>query len=106
LTRRPLHHTCWIRRKWQGGGHQGEQASQNTRGAKQVCLVAKGNHFKHEGHQEGLDPEEEVRSQMDFGEFGDLAKLVCISWSSSHWIMSLPSGLVKIMDPNSPSHVR
>ena len=39
-----------------------------------MLLGAKGNHFKHEEHQEGLNPEREVRSPMDFGEFGDLAK--------------------------------
>jgi len=38
-------------------------------------LGAKGNYFKHEEHQEGLDPEREVRSPSDFGEFGDLAKV-------------------------------
>ena len=32
----------------------------------------------HEEHQEGLDPEREVKSPMDFGEFGDLAKYGCI----------------------------
>jgi hypothetical protein len=37
-------------------------------------LGAKGDHFQHEEHQEGLDPEGKVRSPMDFGEFGDLAK--------------------------------
>jgi len=41
-------------------------------------LGAKGNYFKHEKHQEGLDPKGEVRSPMDVGEFGDLAKLGCI----------------------------
>jgi hypothetical protein len=52
-------------------------------------------------HQEGLDPEREVRSPKDVGEFGDLAKLGCISW---HHIGSslLPSGLVNTLDPNSP----
>ena len=39
----------------------------------QMLLGAKGNHFQHEEHQEGLDPEGEVRSPMDYGEFGDLA---------------------------------
>ena len=44
---------------------------------------AKGNHFQHEKHQEGLDPEREVRSPSDIGEFGDLAKFGCISWGAS-----------------------
>ena len=39
--------------EWQGGGHQGEQASQQW---GQTLLGAKGNHFQHEEHQEGLDP--------------------------------------------------
>jgi hypothetical protein len=43
-------------------------------------LGAKGNYFKHEEHQEDLDPEGEVKSPMDFREFGDLALFGCISW--------------------------
>ena len=62
--------------------------------------------FQHEEHQEGLDPEREVRSPMDIGKFGDLAKYGCISWGASLWTKLLPSGLVNTMDPNSPSHVR
>ena len=54
---------------------QGEQASQQW---GQTHLGTKGNHFQHEEHQEGLDPEREVRCPMDFGEFGDLAKYGCI----------------------------
>jgi hypothetical protein len=41
-------------------------------------LGAKGNYFKHEEHQEGLDPEGKVKSPMDFKEFGDLALFGCI----------------------------
>jgi hypothetical protein len=41
-------------------------------------LSAKGDYFKHEKHQEGLDSEREVRSPKDFREFGDLANLGCI----------------------------
>jgi hypothetical protein len=37
-------------------------------------------------HQEGLDPEREVSGQKVNGEFGDLAKLGCISWDTSCWI--------------------
>ena len=55
---------------------------QANNGVKQV-LGAKGNHFQHEEHQEGLDPEREVKSPMDIGEFGDLAKFECISWGAS-----------------------
>ena len=43
-----------------------------------MLLGAKGDHFQYEEHQEGLDPDGEVRSPMDFGEFGDLAKYGCI----------------------------
>ena len=39
--------------------------------------------FQHKEHQEGLDPEREVRSPMDFREFRDLAKYGCISWGAS-----------------------
>ena len=48
-------------------------------------LGTKGNYSKHEEHQEDLDPEGEVRSPMDFGEFGDLAKYGCISRGASLW---------------------
>ena len=37
-------------------------------------LGAKRNYFNHEKHQEGLDPEWEVRSLKDVREFGDLTK--------------------------------
>jgi hypothetical protein len=63
-------------------------------------LGAKGNNFKHEKHQEGLDPEREVRSLKKDGEFGDLAKLGIHHIGSS----LLPSGLVNILDPNFPTH--
>jgi hypothetical protein len=43
-------------------------------------LGAKGNNFNHEKHQEGLDPKREVGSPKDGEEFGDLAKLGCISY--------------------------
>jgi hypothetical protein len=46
-------------------------------------LGAKRNYFNPEKHQEDLDPERKVRSPKDFGEFGDLAKLGCISWDAS-----------------------
>jgi hypothetical protein len=48
-------------------------------------LGAKGDYFNHKKHQ-GLDPEREVRSPKEIGEFGDLAKLGCISWDTSYWI--------------------
>jgi hypothetical protein len=54
----------------------------NTRG--QTSLGAKRNYFNHEEHQESLDLEGEVRSPMDVGEFGDLAKFGYISWGASH----------------------
>jgi hypothetical protein len=46
-----------------------------------------------------LNPEREVRSPKDFGEFGDLTKFGCISWDTLYWIksMPLPSGLVNII---------
>ena len=49
----------------------------------QTLLGAKGNHLQHEEHQKGLDPERKVRSPIDFGECGDLAKYGCISWDAS-----------------------
>jgi hypothetical protein len=51
-----------------------------------MYMDAKGNYFNHEKHQEGLDPKRDVRSPKDFGEFGDLAKLGCMSHDTSYWI--------------------
>jgi hypothetical protein len=45
--------------------------------------------FNYEKHQEGLDPKRKVRSPKDFREFGDLAKLGCVSWDASFWIKSM-----------------
>jgi hypothetical protein len=50
-----------------------------TKERGQTHLGAKGDYFNHEKNQEGLDPERDVRSPKDVGEFGDLAKLGCIS---------------------------
>jgi hypothetical protein len=55
----------------------------------QTHLGAKENHFNHEKNQESLDPKREVRSPKDVGEFGDLAKLGCISWNALYWIKSI-----------------
>jgi hypothetical protein len=65
-------------------------------------LGAKIHYFKHEEHQEGLGPEREVRSLMDFREIVDLEILDV--YHRMHHVESslLPSGLVNIMDPNSP----
>jgi hypothetical protein len=68
-------------------------------------LGAKTNYFNHKKLQESLGPEREMRSLLDFREFGDLAKMECISWvHGMHHMGSsiLPIGLVNIMDPNSP----
>jgi hypothetical protein len=67
-------------------------------------LGAKEDYFNHEKHQEGLDPEREVRSPKDIGEFGDLAKLGCISWMHHIGSSLLPSGLVNTLDPKFPTH--
>ena len=67
-----------------------------------MLLGAEGNHFQHEEHQEGLDPEREVRSPMDFGEFGDLAKCGCISWGASHWIMLITKWVSEYYGPKVP----
>ena len=58
--------------KLQGGGHQGEQASQQW---GQTFLGAKENHFKYEEHQEGLDPEREVRSPFGLRRIWRLGKV-------------------------------
>jgi hypothetical protein len=54
--------------------NQGQQARQQRKGG-QMHLGPKGNYFNHEKHQEGLDPEREVRSPKDHREIGDLANL-------------------------------
>ena len=65
-------------------------------------LGAKGNYFNHEKHQEGLDPEREVSGPKDNGNLETWQ-----SWDVYHGIHHigsslLPSGLVKILDPNFP----
>jgi hypothetical protein len=65
-------------------------------------LGAKGDYLNHEKHQEDLDPKREVRSPKDIEEFGDLAKLGCISGMHHNGSSLLPSGLVNTLDPNSP----
>jgi hypothetical protein len=65
-----------------GDSNQGQQASQQRKGG-QTHLGAKGNNFNHEKNQEGLHPEREVHSPKDHVKFGDLEKLVCISWDTS-----------------------
>jgi hypothetical protein len=52
-------------------------------------MGAKGDYLNHEKHQEGLDPKRKARSPKEFGEFGDLTKLGCISWDASYWIKSI-----------------
>jgi hypothetical protein len=66
------------KKEWKGDSNHGQQASQQRKGG-QTHLGAKGNYFNHEKHQEGLDPEREVRSLKNIGEFGDLTKLGYIS---------------------------
>jgi hypothetical protein len=68
-TKKLLHHIWSRRKKWKGDSNQGQQASQQRKGG-QTHLGAKGDYFNHEKHQEGLDPEREVRSPKDIGEFG------------------------------------
>jgi hypothetical protein len=65
---------------------------------------AKRNYFNHEKHQEGLDPKREVRSLKDFGEFGDLAKLGCISWDASYWNKSIAKWVSDYFGPKFPTH--
>jgi hypothetical protein len=74
-----------IKKEWKGDSNQGQQANQQRKGS-QTHLGAKGNNFNHEKHQEGLDPEREMSSPKDYGKFGDLTKLGCISWDTSYWI--------------------
>jgi hypothetical protein len=59
--KRLLHHIYQEEKEWKGDSNQGQQASQQ-RERGQTHLGAKRNNFNHEKHQEGLDPEREVRS--------------------------------------------
>jgi hypothetical protein len=86
-----------------GDSNQGQQASQQRKGG-QMHLGDKGNYFDHEKHQEGLDPEREVRSPKDGREFGDLAKLGCISWDASYWIKSIAKWVSVYFGPKFPTH--
>jgi hypothetical protein len=67
-------------------------------------LSANGNYFNHEKHQKGLDPKREVRSSKDFGKFGDLANLGCISWDASYWIKSIAKWVSEYFRPKFPTH--
>jgi hypothetical protein len=88
---------------WKGDSNQGQQASQQRKRG-QTHLGVKGNYFNHEKHQEGLDPEREVRSPKDIGEFGDSAKLGCISWDASYWIKSIAKWDSVYFGPKFPTH--
>jgi hypothetical protein len=68
-------------KEWKEDSNQGQQASQQRKRG-QTHLCAKRNYFNHEKHQEGLDPKRKVRSLKVLREFGDLAKLGCISWDA------------------------
>jgi hypothetical protein len=49
------------------------------------------DYFNHEKSQESLGPEREVRSPMDFGEFGDLEK-----WDVYHGIHHIGSDYCQV----------
>jgi hypothetical protein len=88
-------------KEWKGYSNQGQQASQQ-RERGQIHLDAKGNNFNHEKHQEGLDPKREVRSPKKDEEFGDLAKLGCISWDTSYWIKFIAKWVSEYFGPKFP----
>jgi hypothetical protein len=88
-------------KEWKGDSNQGQQASQQWE-MGQTHMGVKGNYFNHEKHQEGLDPEREVRSSKDYEEFGDLAKLGCISWDASYWIKSIAKWVSAYFGPKFP----
>jgi hypothetical protein len=46
----------------------------------------------------------EVRRPMDIEEFGDLAKLGCISWDASHRIKSITKCVSEYFGPKFPTH--
>jgi hypothetical protein len=85
-------------KEWKCDSNQGQQASQQRKGG-QTHLGAKGNNFNYEKHQEGLDPEREVSGSKVVGEFGDLAKLGCISWDTSCWIKFIAKWVSEYFGP-------
>jgi hypothetical protein len=46
----------------------------------------------------------EMGSPKDVGEFGDLAKLGCISWDDSHRIKSIAKCISEYFGPKFPTH--
>jgi hypothetical protein len=82
---------------------KGQQASQQSKGG-QTHLGAKGDYLNLEKQQEGLDPKREVRSPKDLGEFGDLAKLGCISWDTSYLIKCIAKWISEYFGPKFPTH--
>jgi hypothetical protein len=89
-------------KEWKGDRNQDQQASQQRKGG-QTHLGAKINNFNHEKHQEGLDPEREVSGPKVIWEIWRLGKLgmYIMGYIISDQVY-LPSGLVKILDPNFP----
>jgi hypothetical protein len=79
------------------------KANQQGKGG-QMHLGDKEHYLNHEKHQEGLGPEREVGSSKDFWEFGDLAKLGCISWYASHRIRTIAKWVSKSFGPKFPTH--
>jgi hypothetical protein len=73
----------------------------NTRGTKQILMPKEIISIMKT--KKGLDPNNDVRSPMDFREFGNLTKLGCIAWVASYWFKLFLCGLVENMDPNCPS---
>jgi hypothetical protein len=71
---------------------------------KATHLGAKGNNFNYEKHQEGLDPEREVSGPKVGREFGDLAKLGCISWDTSCLIKFIAKWVSEYFRPKFPTH--
>jgi hypothetical protein len=90
-------------KEWKCDSIQGQQTSQQRKGG-QMHLGAKGDYLNHEKLQEGLDSKREVRSPKDFGEFGDLAKLRCISWDATYWVKSIAKWVSEYFGPKFPTH--
>jgi hypothetical protein len=80
-----------------------KQASQQRKGG-QTQMGAKVDYLNHEKRQEGLDSKREVRSSKDLGEFGDLAKLGCISCDASYWIKSITKWVSEYFGPKFTTH--
>lgn len=67
-------------------------------------MGAKGHYLKHEEHQKDLGPKRDMRSPIDFEEFGDLDQIGSISWGTSYRIKIIVKWVSEDYGPKFPTH--